>query len=1512
MRDPQSSSSKTESPLGLALGNDAAVVTPSFSGDLIQSTVITAGGDVQLTLANGNMLSVRREDWPNFNDLLQKATRWFNGRGPLFQRVADFLQQHSRGYFRIIADAGLGKTAIAAELTKRYGASAFFLSATVGRTRPEHALNSISAQLIVRYSLPHNYLPAQAGESSDMLYRLLDESTARPEHRPVVVVIDALDEAEPTPPGHNWLHLPEDLPERTYIILTHRPGEYQLRVDASLPVEDLTITWDDPLQQADIEGYLRRQSKRPEIHQALEEAEPQISADRFVTTLREASQGNFMYLYYVLEDIAQRKADYAPLRLDKLPQGLTGYYDQFWTRMAQAKDEEGWTEWRNLYKPVIALLGAAGEPVTAEWLSDHTGRDVDEIRERALLRWQRFLNREKRDERTSWRLVHQSFADFLAGKEEVELRRTHRSVAEYYLADSARWSTHEGYAPRHLAAHLTKAGMIAELGVLVERRDWYVAQTDYDPSRRTYVRDVERATMAAEDLGVDGVPGVVAWSLLYGTLASMAASIPPEALEGLMLVGKEEQVLRYAELITEPQQQIDAYQKIGELWRAHDQPTEAKAAFLRAREAAQQIGEKINRARTLGSIAANLTMVGEPDVARSVIAEALDLVHEVESNYTDPSKFGAAVRAIAEALYRLGDFDRARHLVMRALASTEPMEDGTYRYPDVRREVLRTIAETENVEHALTLLGQLGSDYERAEFLSMVVDEQASLGEQQGLLQVLDAVEQIGDHLWRARTMCSVALTLSETDEDERAQATLAEASALADGIEGLEDRARALSVVGAALAHVGDAKRAHEAVVRALTAFEHIAQEYSPAAESLASIANVLAKFGDKENLTKTVKLAELLPDWQRFKTLPTTLAALTETGELDQALTVADGIQNATTTELSTALSNMAAALARTGDVSGLRRILAAAEEIDVDTANTLWDRVHALGAVATAMSQAGDLEGLAEAQAAAERIPRERYRAHALAAVATALIKIREKEWAEIILTDVAITQRIEDDGNRPRALSALAEAIAQAGASAQAQTFLDQALELTNWLEEDQREDALTAVAEAMAQVGDRDGLRRMLQANDRIEQWYRSGHTDTLVAIARALAEVDDHDGLSHVQVLAEQVTNGFWRAASLSCVAVAFDQLGERQQARAVAGQALAAAKAEVSEVDRASALYDYVVPTSKQLGDHKLLLRALTVAKRLADPGMVDGVDMSQHRVWALDIISEAFAQMGDFDCAREAVECIGQKDQRGHALATIAGALARTGQVERAIETIPQIKADESRDLAMATVVAALAHGGAIDRAADMIADIEHPFYFIQATSGWADAVAKTGRLEEARVGLLRALETVEQVHPVDRRTALSMLAPVLAAANDKDGLARALAKSELITSESDRAVVLSDLASALAEVGEVDGAYAALKQSLALVEQIDFASWREEPLMAVAKVVALFAHPVDTEAVEWVNTAFRTARIRGRSEVFQHIVVVTPVLARLDVACPVSERIQAVQTMLDTTVSKPGVRS
>ncbi|HYB30612.1 MAG TPA: hypothetical protein VEF89_28700 [Solirubrobacteraceae bacterium] len=179
-----------------------------------------------------------------------------------------------------------------------------------------------------------------------------------------------------------------------------------------------------------------------------------------------------MYLDYLLADMVDQRT--LTLDLTKLPQGLTGYYHQMW-RLIQAEDEGNGHTWDHLHLPVLQHLAVAGEPVSAAWLADHLATPKREIN-RVLRRWQRFLQQRTPDSAESsaarWRIIHQSFGDFLRQTDEVELPAAHRAVADYYLANTDRWTAHDGYALRHLAGHLRAADDRGRLFNLVDDSRW--------------------------------------------------------------------------------------------------------------------------------------------------------------------------------------------------------------------------------------------------------------------------------------------------------------------------------------------------------------------------------------------------------------------------------------------------------------------------------------------------------------------------------------------------------------------------------------------------------------------------------------------------------------------------------------------------------------------------------------------------------------------------------------------------------------------------------------------------------------------------------------------------------------------------------------------------------------------------------------------------------------------------------------------------------------------------------
>ena len=134
-----------------------------------QGTVIQAGRDV----ITGNVFAGRfarlRDKWldpaPVFEDV---RVQQFTGRTWLLDQMDRFLATHDRGHVIVQADAGLGKTALAASLAYSRNWPCHFTRGRNGQMGLI-ALSNLAAQLIARYELdkqfaPQGMLPDTAGE----------------------------------------------------------------------------------------------------------------------------------------------------------------------------------------------------------------------------------------------------------------------------------------------------------------------------------------------------------------------------------------------------------------------------------------------------------------------------------------------------------------------------------------------------------------------------------------------------------------------------------------------------------------------------------------------------------------------------------------------------------------------------------------------------------------------------------------------------------------------------------------------------------------------------------------------------------------------------------------------------------------------------------------------------------------------------------------------------------------------------------------------------------------------------------------------------------------------------------------------------------------------------------------------------------------------------------------------------------------------------------------------------
>ncbi|MEH1921337.1 NACHT domain protein [Nostoc sp.] len=352
-----------------------------------------------------------------FKALIEEKTKAFCGRKFIFDEFDDFLKKHPKGYFTVIGDAGMGKSAIAAQSVSKYKAICYFNIQAEGRNTPEQFLQSIRQQLINRYQLQN----ADNDNLPTLLTKVNEKLTVG---EPLVIVVDALDEVE-QPGSGNLLDLPKNLPEKIYFLLTRRryaQNEKRLLTE-EVPEQQLDLTankyedWNRKDVTEYISTFINDEHEHPGLKAWIQKRN--IQPPYFIEQVAQKSENNFMYLYYVLPSIA--RGDYQDLSLEELPEKLQGYYEQHWTQMGMETPE------KCTNAIILCVLVEVGKPISCESIARITGRDEYDVLE-LLNKWLEFLRKQKQNEEDYYSIYHQSFADFLRNQPSLKREKKNNNI----------------------------------------------------------------------------------------------------------------------------------------------------------------------------------------------------------------------------------------------------------------------------------------------------------------------------------------------------------------------------------------------------------------------------------------------------------------------------------------------------------------------------------------------------------------------------------------------------------------------------------------------------------------------------------------------------------------------------------------------------------------------------------------------------------------------------------------------------------------------------------------------------------------------------------------------------------------------------------------------------------------------------------------------------------------------------------------------------------------------------
>lgn len=361
-------------------------------------------GDTIFAVSDPNLLALPLESY------IEKD---FVGRDFVFAELKKYLNTNNRGYFVITGVPGIGKTSLAAHLiqTRILANTTYvyhFNDELAGVVQAEKFLKNICGQLIERYGTFRPFDPEKDSYDGIYLKLLLNHVSAALSNRDrVIIVVDALDEAQTIEAGPNRLYLPDDVPKSIYFVVTTRPLDKQPLI-VSCPRGGIDLVPDSGHNLDDVRSYIKLYLDRGALRERLQR--DGMDTKEFITSLEMKSEGNFMYLYYVLPEVER-----GDLGVNELPQGLESYYERHWQKL-KSRNLQIWVSYQ---EPVLRVLAALPEFLTPGDIAELSPGLISTQVAAVIAEWRPFLRQRDVDGERRYRLYHLTFQEFLRKKEEV-------------------------------------------------------------------------------------------------------------------------------------------------------------------------------------------------------------------------------------------------------------------------------------------------------------------------------------------------------------------------------------------------------------------------------------------------------------------------------------------------------------------------------------------------------------------------------------------------------------------------------------------------------------------------------------------------------------------------------------------------------------------------------------------------------------------------------------------------------------------------------------------------------------------------------------------------------------------------------------------------------------------------------------------------------------------------------------------------------------------------------------
>jgi hypothetical protein len=1171
--------------------------------DLLATLRGAAGGPPRLTLGQVREL---RDMYSDHSAWLQKGGRDFVGRERELSEVRERLAalRATGGYLLISAQAGQGKSSLIARLVLEQGEERAVYHFIRALPPPEQdyqvtLLRDLLARLILVCSLEPGPL-FSAGTSrpalSNACRRLLRSLGERGEAP--VIFIDGLDQLPPEANGERDLSfLPEQLPPGVVVVLGTRPDATLRQLRRLQPQQEYQLP---PLSSADFLRLLEQRGLRLERLQAEQ--------------LYRSIEANTLYQALAVQELQRSPALQPAALVRRLADDPGAIFSIAVERLKRL------SLWEPVICPILGLLLAAREPLAEGHLRrllavpDYKCRDGLQHLSGLLLA----------DGRQRYSLYHLKFRDYLCQDQRRpekdylfavdELAHWHRLLADWCEQGGEEiWQEAHGdpleeerrrYARQHLAAHLYEARAWERLFALLDGGLYGQQKIRLlDASTRAYAHDLDlgrRAVLAASRSFAEGLallPRLWAYTLLRCSLSSQADRYPPPAFALLVQLGRAQEALGLADLLSDVASKVEALVAIARQRQAEGEEKEAGLLlYLRACELARQSEEPERLAPLLCELGRELQAADLPEPALLLWRTAAGLAGSISEPLLRQDTQGLLAQALCEA----GQWGEVEELVL-ALPAAE-------RTAETMLALLAAYAHTGRWRQAEELMRALPERTARAEALIVLADALASASRWEEARQRWRDAEELIASLTPVREQARLLVRLAaglaraqEWSEAERVAALIAdewqrdealltlvqeearaqrwqEAGRLCTSIEDGIRQGEALTALVAALARAGRWQEAGELSrqisesrwrLEALTILgralaqagqgaqaegcwreaerECAALSGRPRMEALLALGRALAQAGQNSRATRCWREAETIirarpADEDEARALATLARALIVAAAWEEAAAVIDAI--ATPDQRARTLLALGRALARAGAGARAEGCWQEAERLLL-TLPAAAARAEILKELEEGLIEAGRWQ---EAERVARLVPLEEGRGDALAALAGALTRQGLEERAAPLWQEAEhLVEQLASDWERADALLALVREQARAARWSEAERLAQRIPRA--W----ERADALVVLATELARAGQ---WERAEQLADSVGLESAPQRAEILLALGEALARAGQSERA--VQLLEQGlqaiycVEEAPWRAEKLAELGRLLAGLGRRQQARAL------------------------------------------------------------------------------------------------------------------------------------------------------------------------------------------------------------------------------------------------------------------------------------------------------------------------------------------------------------------------